>query len=242
LGAWDYGALDNDPALDVRGLWEARYDGVASIVSIVETLLDRWGDGLNYGDTVTNMQVIALCALVRNTGQPIPARLKVAGQEAINRELIDSNLSTWKDRSKRETALLTMLKDLGGRRKKPKKALEFHDSSIHYESTSSAHADLMRLAELISQERLIGLMDILLPRQEALARSARINRPHELAPSFMRALHRLMRQGISEKDSNLEDQALRERRMMLAWYVAVTSMMTPEEIDALLTRVEGRGF
>jgi hypothetical protein len=67
-------------------------------------------------------------------------------------------------------------------------------------------------------------------------------RTYELAPGFLRALHRLMKAGLAEADSNLADQAYRERRMMAAWYLGVTSLMSLDEIEALITRVEGNGF
>jgi hypothetical protein len=42
-----------------------------------------------------------------------------------------------------------------------------------------------------------------------------------------------MNQGIREMDGNLWDQAKRERRMMLAWYLGVTSLMLPLTLIAL---------
>ena len=34
----------------------------------------------------------------------------------------------------------------------------------------------------------------------------------------------------------------RERRMMLAWYLGLVSLMPVEEIEALVSRVEGKGW
>jgi hypothetical protein len=241
LGAWDYGALDNDAALDVVERWEALAD--VPLDAVVAEFLERWGDALNYGDSTTNMAVIALAALVRRAGHRLPKPLRMACQDALNRELLPSSLDAWEDPSRREEALLAMLADIGGKRRKPRGPKAFKASQIRFANTQAAHDELMRLAAYVRPAGLLGLSDVMYPPPPGPTLRLHTSDPLPgLAPDFLRALHRLVQAGLAETDWNLADQALRERRMMLAWYIGLTSLMPLEDIEALITRMEGKGW
>lgn len=245
MGAWDYGALDNDAALDVLARWEA-LSGL-SLDAAVANFAARWGDALNYGDATTNMEVIALSALVRKAGHHLPKPLRSACEDALNRELTPSALESWVDPARREEALLAMLADVGGKRRKPRRPKAFKASQIQFATTPAAHDELMRLAAYVRKAGYLGLADVMYPpppglRPEQTFRLHTSDPSPGLAPAFLRALHGLVRAGLAEADTNLADQALRERRMMLAWYLGLVSLMPVEEIEALVSRVEGKGW
>jgi hypothetical protein len=241
----DYGALDNDAALDVLARWEALSD--LPLAAAVADFMARWGDALNYGDATTNMEVIALSTLVRKAGHQLPKSLRVAYEDALNRELTPSALEAWADPARREAALLAMLADIGGTRRKPRRPKAFKASQIRFANTPAAHDELMRLAAYVRKAGYLGLTDVMYPppsglKPEQTFRLHTSDPPPGLAPDFLRALHRLVRAGLAEADSNLAEQALRERRMMLAWYLGLVSLMSLEEIEALVARMEGKGW
>src|SRR5258708_2234202 len=223
MGAWDYGALDNDPALDVIQRWEEWVAGPNSIgyEEAINRYFVYWGDAVNYGDAITNMEVIALVAIHLNNQLPIPKRLIKAAEHAISRELVPDELESWAEPEKRKEVLSRLLTEIGGmiRRVRPPKI--FRDPAIHYKNTTDARRDLLRLANIVRPQGRLGLSQLMYHSRES-------------APPFLQTVHRLMMHRIWEKDWKIEEQASTERRMMLAWYLGLTSGMTIEEIADLL--------
>jgi hypothetical protein len=225
MGAWNYNALDNDSALEVIQRWQEWVVDPAGVgyEEAIERYFKYWGDSVNYGDAITNMEIIALLAIHLNEGRPVPKRLVKAGGDAINRELVPEELNSWKEPEQRKDVLLKMLAAIGGKVKPPKLSKSFSDASIHYKNTAAARQDLLRLARIVHPQGYTGMSNVL------------YNNP-EVVPPFLRTLHRLMMHCIWEKDWKIEEQASLERRMMLAWYLGLRSGCKPEEIAEMLDR------
>src|SRR5258705_12404718 len=103
MGAWEYGALDNDPALEVMDRWEYWVEdpGGMGYDAAIDHYFKYWGDAVRYGDAITNMEIIALAAIHLNKSIRLPARLKKAAVDALNRELVSDELQSWKDPNRR---------------------------------------------------------------------------------------------------------------------------------------------
>lgn len=221
MGAWDYGALDNDPALDVIQRWQEWIEDPVGVGydEGIKRYFDYWGDAVNYGDTITNMEIIALLAIHLNNNLSVPKLLVKSAKDAINRELVPDELHSWKEPEGRKQALLAMLTQIGGKVKSPKPPKKFRDPSIHYKNTAEAREDLLRLARVAYPQGYIGMFNTL---------------NSEDAPPFLQTLHRLMMHRVWEKDWKIEEQASLERRMMLAWYLGLTSGANPDDIARML--------
>ena len=162
MGAWDYGALDNDPALEVIQRWEEWIEDSDAIgyEQGLERFFTYWGDAINYGDTITNMEIIALLAIHLNKKYPVPKRLEKAAIDAINRELVPEELNSWSEPKRREEALLKLLTHIGGKAKPPRPPKYFKDPAIHYKNTGAARQDLLRLASIVYPQ---AILDCLTP-------------------------------------------------------------------------------
>ena len=130
-----------------------------------------------------------------------------------------------------------MLADIGGVRSQPEHVTGFTSELLHYPNREAAHDDLMRMAS-VQREGYLGMSDLTLPRSDF----PEFYCPHELAPPFIRALRRRTTMGLKEANWTLAEQVLRERRQMLAWYLGLCSLMTPDEVESLVTRVEEPGY
>ncbi len=221
MGAWDYGALDNDPALDVLQRWQEWIGNPpgAGYEEGINAYFQVWGDAVNYGDSITNMEIIALLAIHLNKALLIPKRLTKAAKDAINRELMPDVLSSWKEPERRKEALMAMLGEIGGKVKPVKPPKQFHDPTVHYKNTAEAREELLRLAHIAYPQGYVGFFNVL---------------NSENVPPFLQTLHRLMMHRIQEKDWNIEEQASLERRMMLAWYLGLASGADPDDIARML--------
>lgn len=221
MGVWDYGALDNDPALEVMDRWKQWVDNSPGIgyEGAIDLFFEYWGDSVNYGDNITNMEIIALAAIHLNKSMKLPERLKKATIDALNRELVADELKEWSDPKRREESLLHMLKVLGGIRRLPKTTKEFLDPTIHFKNSQSAKIALIELAKKTKEKglRMIWYDD------------NNIN-----IPPFLRTFHRLMMHRIWEKDWNIENQATIERLMMVAWYLTLSIGGSVEDVVKIL--------
>ena len=218
MGAWGYSALDNDSAYDILYLWE-EWTQKCSYTSeqATQKFIQDWGDAINYGDSLTNMEIIALLAILLNNGAAISEQFKKISVDAINREIIDEALDSWNDPDKRKVTLISLLKEVDGEIKKPIKPKFFKDPALCYRNTNIALNDLNRLTKRI---------------RKAKPGYYNINKE----PSFIKTLRRLMNSQVWEKDINIYGQARRERLMMISWYLGTELKMSEEEIRALLER------
>lgn len=215
MGAWQYGALDNDPANDVLYRWNERVvkNGLSPDVAL-NLFLEQWGDAVRYGDTITNSEIIALLVIFLDSGLTVPQKLKKIAIEAINRELVPSVLAAWSEPDRRKDSLLEILKKIGGRLAPPRKPFFFDDPALCFRDTGSAKRALLDLAT-------------------EMARTGKRGGPY---PPFLRTLDRLMSYNIWEKDYTLYEQAQRERMMMLAWYLGTHLNLSIKEIEELMER------
>lgn len=213
MGAWNYGALDNDPAGDVLYRWNERVEknGLAP-ERATDLFFKDWGDAIRYGDSITNMEIIALLAVHLNSSLPVPKKLKRAAEDAINRELVPSVLETWADAKKRKEVLLGLLHEIGGKVRPPKKILFFDDPALCYKNTPDAYEALLALVEKAKKGKPLAF------------------------PPFLQTLNRLMTYNVWEKDYKIYEQAQRERLMMLVLYLGLKVKMDAEELKTLLDR------
>ena len=215
MGAWGYSALDNDPAYDVLYRWEEwTVKSSYTPEEATEHFFKYWGDSIKYGDSITNMEIIALLAIHLNNKITISKKLKKTAIDAINRELVEEELSSWESPEERKAVLLSLLSEIGGEIKPPKKPKLFRDPALCYGNTGSAMSDLKKLIKKKELNYYSGT-DI---------------------PAFLKTLNRLANYQVWEKDYNIWEQAHRERYMMLAWYLGKSIQMSEEEINKLLER------
>jgi hypothetical protein len=223
MGAWDYGALDNDPALEVLDRWQAWVDDPAAIgyEAAIDQYFKYWGDAVGYGDSITNMEVIALAAIHFNRELRVPARLRKATVDALNRELVPDELNSWANPARREEVLLRMLAELGGKRTRPRRPKMINDPAVQFRSIGSARAELIGLAKAVTGEvKQLGYLGF---SQSMMGESVDV-------PPFIRTLHRFMNHRIWEKDWNISSHAHHERRMMLAWYTTLANGGSVEDV------------
>lgn len=230
MGAWDYSFLDNDPALDIKELWDEMLNrgGHYDHNDITVKCFGRWGESVEYGDTITNMEILALIALHFNNGIEPSSKLAKVGIDAANLELIPSQLELWKEPEKRKKVLLELLQKLGGEVKPPKKRLLFKDPAIYYGNTKLAQAELLKI---FNDTKGMPWITYVVKRQMTDSKSPQI-------PPFIQTLDRFMKHHIWEKDQKIHDQAVIERLMMLATYLGIWLKMPREEIEELLKRCE----
>jgi hypothetical protein len=215
MGAWGYSALDNDPALDVLYRWE-EWTVKSSYTPEEATnhFIKYWGDSVRYGDSITNMEIIALLAIHLNGKIPILKKFAKIATDAINRELLEEALSTWDDPERRKQILLLLLQEAGGEVKPPKKPKFFKDPALCYSNTGTAMSNLKKLSK---KKQLSYYVDA-------------------DVPSFLKTLNRLINSQVWEKDYKIWEQAHRERYMMLAWYLGKSIGMSEEEMQKLVER------
>jgi len=219
MGAWGVTPLENDAALDVIYLWEEWAEKLGlSPESTVDRFIKHWGDALEYGDSVTNMEVIALTTLLSDRSLTIPQSLRTAAIDATNRELQLEALELWENPEERRRALLSTLELLGGTERAPKKRWSFFDPALSFRNTADATRSLNRLS--LRRERA--------PSSVVLGES--------YLPPFLKLLSRLVNYRVWEKDSHIWEQARRERLMMIAWFVAEHLRMNPDERENLIAR------
>jgi len=215
MGAWGYSALDNDPAYDVQYRWEEwTVKSSYTPSEATEQFIKYWGDSIRYGDSITNMEIIALVAIHLNNNLAISNKLKKIAVDALNRELVEEALSEWEIPDKRKETLLSLLKSIGGEVKAPKKPKIFKDPSLCYSNTASALCDLKKLSKK-KQLDFYGGSEV---------------------PPFLKTLNRLFNSQVWEKDYNIYEQAHRERLMMLSWYLGMHLKMSEEEIKKMMEK------
>ncbi len=231
MGTWGYGLLDCDPALDIQELWDEmqqspKYDHIDA----TRMAFNRWGEAVKYGDTITNMEILALVALhLNNNLHPSKKLVKIA-IDAINRELVPDQVSEWEEPEKRKEVLLALLEQLGGKIKPPKKPTVFKDSALYYRNTKHARSELLKIVDDAKGKPWITYMVVRWMQPGVLGhRRVKI-------PPFLQTLDRYMKHRTWDKDSKISWQANVERLMMLATYLGMSLKMPRDEIVQLIDR------
>jgi hypothetical protein len=231
MGAWGYHLLENDPALDIQQLWnEMMGDPQYDHLDVTNRCLARWGDATGYGDTITNMEILALLALhMDNDLKPSSDLVKVA-IDAINRELPAEELALWEEPERRREVLIGLLRKLGGREKPPRKPSVLKDPALCYKNASHARTELLKIVKDAKRKPWITYSVMRQIEHPGVSvKKVKI-------PPFLQTLDRYMKHRIWEKDSSISDQARIERLMMLATYLGISLRMSREEIEQLLDR------
>ena len=227
MGTWGYQPLDNDAALEIQYIWENYVEQYSkeyhwSEEDIVDYFVKkRWGDAVNCGDNITNSEIIAVVEIFILNKLKITRSLKKIAQDAINRELVEEELKSWKNPDKRRKILLEILKSIGGKTKRPKKIMLFNDPSIEFKNRAIAERELMKLTGF--GKKLMFSFDIF--NHKDLARDL---------PNFIKTLNRFVHHGIWEKDSNLSIEAQSQRLMMIAYYLGMSLGYSDDKIRRLI--------
>jgi hypothetical protein len=162
MGAWGINPFDCDEGLDIKESWDYWLEGNNPIEydDVMNRFFERWGDAVRYGDSITNNEIIALIALHFENERNIPKKLALVAEDAINRELEESEIEKWaeSERSNRKGFLLHFLEQIGGKRKKPKNPNIFLDPALQFRSLGSAKNRLLKSFKKIMNSKVrIGL-------------------------------------------------------------------------------------
>ncbi len=123
MGTWGCKPLENDYALDLKLTWD---DLIASRIhsikedEIISTFIDDWGDPVDYTDTSTNSEIIALCYLMNTSGLGFSEKTKRIFENAISYELKKDVLDEWKNKKERKEELLSLLSTFNGKKQRVK--------------------------------------------------------------------------------------------------------------------------
>ena len=128
--------------------------------------------------------------------------------------MVEEELSSWEAPEKRKGVLISLLNEINGEVKPPKKPKLFKDPALCYGNTNAAMSDLKKLIKKKELNYYSGTE----------------------IPPFLKTLNRLINFQVWEKDYTIWEQAHRERYMMLAWYLGQSIKMSEEEIKELLER------
>jgi hypothetical protein len=219
MGAWDYSIFDNDSAQEVVQRWEEWIDSPKAIgyKKAIDRYFKYWGEAIEYGDPITNSEVIALLGLHLEKNIVVPAKLKEAAVTAVSIELELNSLNSWDNPEKRKEALLGILSRINAKPKVIKRRYLFKDPALEYRSSQAAKKDLLvrakKMRERVGSEYLVSSKDL---------------------PPFLSTLNRFMNHRIWEKDYHIANQAKIERCMMLVWYVAMNTGMSLDKLEELI--------
>lgn len=221
MGAWGYSSLECDEGLEVQERWKTWADEGYDNKQIIEFFLKHWGDAINYGDSITNNEIIALTVLSAQKQETITGKLKKATVDAINRELEPVELERWEKPREREKFLNTLLTELGGKRKRPKKIKLFSDPVLDYKSSDEAINKLTKSFNNIKSSKYP------------------ISFSKAGFPDFVTTLDRFMSHRVWEKDSNVFIEAKVQRLMMIATYLALNLDLSEQELIEFLRKIDG---
>lgn len=227
MGVWDYGLLDNDPAQDIKELWDEMINGLLRYTpeDVTKICMDRWGDAVNYGDSITNSEILALAVLYLNNNFELPKKLRKITIDAINRELVSEELSEWKEPGKRKEALLHLLKETGGKVNPPRKTLLKKDSALYYKDLKIAREDLLSIIDDANGKP-----------WNVYCVVKRLEEQNLNIPPFLATLDRYLKHRVWEKDSQINDQAIAERLMMITTFLGMWLKLPKHEIERLLEK------
>jgi len=220
MGAWGYSALETDEGQDIKDRWQAWLDQGYDNNKIIDMLLKHWGDAINYGDSITNNEIIASALLCVEKKITLPKELSKAAINAINNELETDELERWEKPQERTNTLTTLLDELGGKREKKRKFHLFKDPVLNYKSASDAKKQLIKLSKKMQKSKYplsyskVGF------------------------PDFFSTLDRYMNHKLSGKDTSLFIEAKKQRLMMLSTYLILNLNASEEELEKLFDAIE----
>lgn len=220
MGAWGYSSLECDEGQEVQDKLQLWIDEGYDYQEIADLFLEHWGDAINYGDSITNNEIIAVAELYLQKKESISDKLKKIMVDAINRELEISELERWDKPEERETFLKASLSELGGKRKKPKKRKFFSDPVLDFKSSDEAIRKLTKSFNKINSSKY--------PLSFKKAGF----------PSFISTLDRFINHRVCEKDTNIYIEARAQRLMMIATYLALNLNMQENELIELLQKID----
>lgn len=222
MGAWGYSIFENDAAQEVVQRWDEWIEGTKAIGydEAIKRFFDYWGDAVNYGDPITNSEIIALLGLHLENKIEIPSQLKKAAIQAISRELEEQELNSWDDPLKRKSALNEILKAINAKPVKIRKPISFKDPALAYRNIDAAKRDLLKRFKEYKQKK---------QNWHTL--------PWQKLPSFLSTLYRYMEHRVWEKDYHIAEQARIERTMMLAWCLAASINMSETDFLDLISKI-----
>ena len=222
MGTFGYETFDSDAALQIQEIWETYFKKVGDEKFVLRNCVERWGNPLNYGDYATNSQILALFRLYKLNEISVPSDLRDWTEAALNRELLEENLSNWDEPEKRKNILLKYLNSIKGKIKKPKKPLFYRHKSIEYKNNNEAIKELTKLTEL--NKRFGFSLDL---KENSSKNNLNI-------PEFIKSIDRLMNYHIWQADSNIHMESCAQRRMMLALYLGMTNDYSKEKIVEMM--------
>jgi hypothetical protein len=219
MGTWDYGPLDNDAASEVKYLWDTYV--LEKIRSkewnrkqAIDYFLRRWDEAIEYGDSITNSEIIALAELITQQFGKIPKSFLRVAEAAVSRELQDVNVESWKEPKRRKEALLAFLKRIGGKRQKVKPPSFLGDRFLDFPNDQVAFDVLSKLIDCHGK----GPVKFI----------------QKNYPRFLIVLERYLNHGMWEKDSSISDQAWIQRRMMLAYWLGTNLKLPKNRIQEMM--------
>ncbi len=123
MGTWGCKPLENDCASDLKLTWD---DLIAPRIhsikeeEIISTFMKDWGDPIDYIDTSTNLEIIALCYLMNRSGLGFSEKTKRIFENAISYELKRDVLGEWENKKERKEELLSLLSIFNGKKRSVK--------------------------------------------------------------------------------------------------------------------------
>src|SRR5262245_5791177 len=110
MGAWNYGPLDNDAALDVKAEFEKKIEEGNSPAEALRKVLESRGESVKYG---CEFELIALLQISLERNIPLKVTTKKTIGAALNRELTKERLAEWDSPTERKKVLFALLKKIG---------------------------------------------------------------------------------------------------------------------------------
>jgi hypothetical protein len=228
MGAWAEGLLDNDVAQDFVLRWD-RY--------IAPLIIERhWSGDMVWAflrdlyfknrfvplEAPQNAELLALAALLARHKLPVPEDMKPVLERTLNAELGSSALREWSAAAARKKSLEALLKQIGGKKRR---------------LTSSEAGDPTLEAEIARLEVFTGRFDRWIEAVSVPKADDDFDRQY---PEFLNDLEKLLAAGIRRplEGTDQEDQLVKLRLMLLAFYVGWKVRSTPAEMKNLIKKAE----
>ncbi len=220
MGAWGYSALESDEGLGVKDWWETGEKLGHDSAKIIDIQIKEWGDAVNYGDSITNNEILATALICIDKNIDLSSKLKKITIDAINRELETIELARWRDPREREDALNNLLIELGGKRKKPQRYKIFSDSALEYKSVKIARNKLLK------------------SYKKSQSKAHPISLSKAGFPEFISTIDRFMNSKLSEKDTSIFIESRKQRLMMLSTYLLLSLNKSDTELEKLFDQID----
>ena len=228
MGAWDYGILDDDAAIDLKIAWDDY------VVRGLASDPEFWtGERIAYffeqyyftsrllTDRDVDVARLALAALYLERALEIPDTMRASLAVAAGRELAKERLDDWDSPGKRKKALQAFLLALG---------MEPADPPIEPDP----------LREEVEKWRVFAKQ---YPRWVEISQGP-FGKPDEffeLAPKWFWKLQDFLGDGLRHKNQELTAEGMKYRLMHVAWWLGFLLRMPNDERVALIQLAETKG-